>query len=109
MAYNTSVQSSTGFTPFYLMFGRQASLPVDTIYGTGTSEGEGTASYRVQHLQKRKDGQVIHFNRLKPCPKNIHLWEAETTSCRTAPTSLALIDTPPAEHTDLRDQMIIEW
>ena len=33
MAYRTSVQESTGATPFSLMFGREAKLPVDIMYG----------------------------------------------------------------------------
>ena len=34
LAYNTSVQSTTGYTPFFLVFGRQARVPVDIMYAT---------------------------------------------------------------------------
>lgn len=34
MAYNTSVQLTTAFTPPYLMFGQQACIPVDVMFGS---------------------------------------------------------------------------
>jgi transposase InsO family protein len=44
-AYNCTKHSTTGFSPFYLLFGRQPRLAVDIILGLSTMEDTGSNSY----------------------------------------------------------------
>ena len=40
MAYNTSIQPTMGYSPFFLMFGRTARMPIDLVYGTNNSNSQ---------------------------------------------------------------------
>ena len=38
-AYNATINKSTGYSPYFLMFGRSARLPIDLIFGLDPNEG----------------------------------------------------------------------
>ena len=63
LAYPCSVHESTRFTPFQLMFGHEAHLPIDLAFGGGPTPGKTHGEY-VEHLCSRleKAYQTVREN-----------------------------------------------
>ena len=53
LAYNTTVHSSTGQTPFFETFGREATVPVHWIYPTLKPDREMELSDWTETIQER--------------------------------------------------------
>ena len=53
LAYNTTVHSSTGQTPFFATFGREAIVPINWVYPIPRPEAEKDVSAWTETIQKR--------------------------------------------------------
>lgn len=51
--YNCMKQSSTGQTPFYLMYGREPPLPIDLAFKTNPYEDKQTMTHYIEKLKER--------------------------------------------------------
>ena len=73
LAYNTSVHESTLFTPYRLMFGREAILPSDAILRFETAPPQGSVhkypNYIVPQKQQLKETEQLARQNLKPVQK----------------------------------------
>ena len=51
--YNSTVHSSTGYSPYYLLFGREPTLPIDLILGTRETSDTTSIDEWLDKHQKR--------------------------------------------------------
>ena len=59
LAYNTSVNPTTGYSPFFLMFGRQVCMPVAIMYGSPIQQETMVPQY-VADLQTSLTAAYMH-------------------------------------------------
>ena len=52
MTYNSSIQSTMGQSPFFLMFGRKARILVDLLRGTGEVEKQASVNSCVSQQSR---------------------------------------------------------
>ncbi|KAG1940743.1 interleukin-1 receptor accessory protein-like 1-A [Pimephales promelas] len=68
-AYNCSQNDATGYSPYLLMFGREARLPVDICFGV-TEDNQKTKSYHQYVSKLKKDLQRAYSLATEAADKN---------------------------------------
>ena len=72
-AYNCTIHDSTGFSPYFLMFGREPNLPIDLIFGIDKNFYSRSTSAYIEKLQKKLQDMLITWHRLLSRTSEIQL------------------------------------
>ena len=93
-AYNCTRSNATGFSPYYLLYGRQPLLPIDIEYGVFTPELSEAIMYKyVQELKSRLENAFNKANQF--CAKEVirlkQRFDKTAKSSKLEPGDLVLV------------------
>ena len=64
-AYNSTEHASTGFTPFYLMFGREPMLPIDKLFMSDAHDGNFNDDWVALHRHRLTEAYHLAKTKLE--------------------------------------------
>ena len=102
-AYNWTVSSTTGFSPYFLMFGQSPNIPLDIEMGVTLME-EGDTLYHnyVKKLRTRLEWayQVAHKNNQKESEHHKKYYDKKIRCMNLRPDDLVLVhvNAPTGDH-----------
>ena len=85
MAYRATPQASTGYSPAYLLFGRELCLPADVAYGRPADEPQ--AQQPAEYVQKLRSRLEEAHAYLRSRLQSVHLHQATLHDRRATPVS----------------------
>ena len=104
MAYRTTVHCSTGFTPHYLMFGQEATLPMDVMFGGGWRQRcETVGEYAGNMARRLEEGYGLVRERLGDAHRRQkEVYDRKVTGGRFEVGDQVLVYSPGAERGQCR-------
>ena len=68
-AYNSTCNKSTGYSPFFLLFGRESRLPIDTMFNIDNEPNNGGNQY-CKFVEEWKSSLENAYNIVNKCTKH---------------------------------------
>ena len=93
-AYNCTRSNATGFSPYYLLYGRQPLLPIDIEYGVFTPELSEAITYKyVQELKSRLENAFNKANKfyVKEAIRSKQRFDKTARCSKSEPGDLVLV------------------
>ncbi|XP_035809415.2 uncharacterized protein LOC118471094 [Amphiprion ocellaris] len=85
-AYNSTKCDATGFSPYFLMFGREARLPVDLCFGT--SPDGSNVGHHLRYVAKLREDLKKAFQLASAAADKTHLRNKRSHDKRVVPWTL---------------------